>query len=444
MSTLSSQPSSSQPSSSQPTSSQKPGIKPVPKRKGPVATTDENAAIQISSDSDPLYVKTNRSHTPISSSSYTDDYFVVVGPSVPSKPKASTTAKATGNGKKTFTPTQTQSSAKTTVKRRAQPAVTVAAGIAGSSARPAVRRKRKLEWDDSSEDEMFKPDPGAMKAELTRAPVPCVPASPSKSQKSLAPIGAPSSPASRTSSSKRRRITPRDVLPAVGHTSGEDADVEEVPSSVSDEQELVLPNPEKKKDPKEVQATVDSWRRATSVITSTFEHSPPPSDYPSTSPTEPSPSTDPVALPTKRSTAADASMDVDMTDAADLLQGIGTQGNGGSEYEVSQELNLQSSSSALLSFHEPPPLSQTSTPELDPFEFRPVTPPPAEPLPPLPPTPVALNVETKTAQAIARIKALAEAAVREQQDKSDDQIQLGDLSDDSDLESFDFNLKPTR
>lgn len=137
-------------------------------------------------------------------------------------------------------------------------------------------------------------------------------------------------------------------------------------------------------------------------------------------------------------------MDVDMTEAADLLQGIGTQGNGGSEYEVSQQLNLQSSSSAPLSFHEPPSLSQTPPPELDPFEFRPVTPPPAEPLPPLPPTPVALNVETKTAQAIARIKALAEAAVREQQDKSDDQIQLGDLSDDSDLESLDFNLKPTR
>ena len=423
---ISSQPPSSQPSSSQPTQPQKAGLKPGNKKPNVV---NENQVILVSSDSDPVYVKTGRSHISVSSGADGLDV-VLADSSVPLKSKK--IAVKNTNPKKAMAPPQTQSSAKTTVKRRAHPATTVATVIAGGTAtRLAVRRKRKLDWDDSSDDEIFKPDPETMKAELSRAPVLRVPTSPSKVQADPPSVGPPSSPLSLASSSKRRRITPRDVSRIVDHTSGEEADIEEVPSSISDEHELILPTFQKK-DPKQIRKNVDKWRRESSATTASFEHSPPQSDYPSTSPTP-----DPALTASGPVVEEDRSMDVDMTDAANLLQNTGSQFYGESEFEVSQMLNTHDQQPAITE----PPASQTPPPGL---VLRSLTPPPPPSLPPLPPTPVALDIETKTAQAIARIKAAAEAAAREQLNSSQKEMELGELSDDSDPEFLEFVFKPPR
>lgn len=444
----SSQPPSSQPSSSQLTPSKKPGFKPglrqVSKKTNATLSQDKGIiSVSSSSADDPVLVSAKGARSHISVSDDTSDSVVVVAEASKLKASASTKAPA---APKLAHPRQTQSSAKTTVKRRAQPAVT--AGPSGT--KPTTRRKRKLSWSDSSEDEMFKPDPNAMNASLTRAPVPRVAASPSKSAKGKAPADAPSSPSARSTSSKRRRISFRN-LPAVGHASGEDADVEEVPSSVSDEQELMLPPKSTLKDPEVIKNNVDKWLE-TSIESSSHEHSPPPSDYPSTSPTSSSPAHEIVALPVDQLVEVEADMDVNMASAADVLVGNGTPQHSGSEAEVNQQLCPQESSSSLSSIPTHPYTPRKAAHEgFDPFanNSQPHTPTPAEvaDLPPLPPTPVALDAETKTRQWIERVKAEAlEAARREQQRDSDDEVSLPSLSDSDDDDDmlFPAALKNTR
>ncbi|KIP04865.1 hypothetical protein PHLGIDRAFT_178864 [Phlebiopsis gigantea 11061_1 CR5-6] len=433
----------SQPSSSQPAPSQKSSLKPGLKRKTVLTKT---AVVDVSSDSESIDERATYAHTIRSRTNNTaDSVAVVAGPSSSAnKSKIFTSKKASVPSKATMTPSTSQSSAKTTVKRRVKSTTTVLMSV--SSTRPIVRKKRKLDWDDSTDDEMFKPDPGVMKAGLARAPVPRLPASSAKATKVVPSRDAPSSLSGPSTSSKRRRISGTAARHHIDHTSGEEGDNEEIPASYSNELELELPR--KKKGglkAKEVKASVDRWRRETSVLTVDNGPTPPLTDSPLTSPSERSPTPE-LAPFNIGQVVEDSIMDVDMTEAANLLQGM--QPHQGSDVEVSQQIIAEedlaslSSLTSVISDLEPSTPSPPA-PEPEAWVTRPVTPPPPDELPPMPPTPVALDVATKTAQTIARIKAAAQAAAREQLDSSEDQIQLDDLSD-SDLESLDFNIKPVQ
>lgn len=414
-------------------------------------TVAKKAVVNISSDSEPIDDKTSRPNASHSrASTNADPVAVVAGPSsTANRTKTSTTKnkKASAPLTATITPSTSQSSAKTTVKRRVKSTTTVLVA-ASSATRPVVRKKRKFNLDDSSDEEVFKPDPDAMKAGLARAPVPRIPASSTTGQKTGHSKDALSSPSGKSTSSKRRRITGTTPRHPIGHTSGEEGDVEEVPSSISGELGLVLPKKKTKVGlkAKEVNASVDKWRRETSVLVVNNEPTPPLTDSPLTSPSERSPTPELLPLDNDQPVEEDPMMDVDMTEAADLLQG--TQPHQGSDVEVSQQLVAEDSSSlssltSVLSDLEPPTPSPPALLEPEAWVTRPTTPPLPDELPPMPPTPVALDVATKTAQTIARIRAAAQAAAREQLDASEDQIELAELSD-SDLESLDFNAQLAR
>lgn len=423
--TPSSQPASSQPSSSQPTLSQKASSKMAlrqPSKKGNVPATLQKQPILVSSDSEPVPAssKNNRPHTSLSDSSDS----VVLVPSGPSKAKPPATTKATSKTKKPVGSSRVvQSSAKTTVKRRVQPA---AAGA--TSAKPVFRKKRKVDWDSNSDDEAFTLDPSKMNPALTRAPVPrTIPFSPKAKGKERAVETVPSSPSTRSTSSKRRRITPPEGIPA---PSSDDADIEEVPSSISAEEDLVLPK-HLTKNPRVVQKKAARWQREASVMSSMSELTPPPSEYPSSSPLSgPSPALKPQLAVMED---VEAVMDVDMTEAADALLGEDGRASGESEAEVSQELHPRSSFSV---DNQPRSnmLPSLATPEEDyvPTDLRPTTPPPIETLPPLPPTPVALDTEAKTKLILKQIQARAEAAAKAAQNTSDEEIELRELSSDDD------------
>ncbi|EKM54384.1 uncharacterized protein PHACADRAFT_258192, partial [Phanerochaete carnosa HHB-10118-sp] len=300
----------SQPSLSQPTPAKKPGFKPGIKqttKKKTIPSTQDKGAISISSSGrdDPILVsaKTKRSHASVSDD--TSDSVAVI--SAPSKSNATVPTRAPAAPKHTNS-RSTQSSAKTTIKRRAQP--TAAIEASSSTAKLPPRRKRKLDWSDTSDEEMFRPDPNAMNAALTRAPVPRVVPSPPKLTEGRTHADIPSSPSAFSTSSKRRRLSSHD-LPAIYHASGEEADVEEVPSSLSDEQELVLPK-SALRGAETTKKNVDKWCLEVSAESSGHERSPPPSDCPSTSPVSSSPTHEIVPFPAEGPLDVEIDIDVDM------------------------------------------------------------------------------------------------------------------------------------
>ncbi|GJE95453.1 hypothetical protein PsYK624_116370 [Phanerochaete sordida] len=425
----SSQPASSQPSLSQPVSLKKIGFKPSTKQISKKKTQDE-AAISIDSGSgdDPVFVpsKTKRCHVSISHDDTSDSVAVLSGPA-----KLSAVTRSKAAPVKPTVSRPAQSSAKTTVKRRAQPAATMTASSA--TFRPLTQGKRKLDSSDSSDGEMFKPDPTALNAALTRAPVPRVAPLPSDA-KGKARAEAPSSPSGHSTSPKRRRLSLRDTRKR--SSAPGDGSEEEVPSSVSAEEELVLPQPSPP-DPKETKDNIAKWRLATSTESSGREHSPPLSDYPSTSPFFSSPAYEIAPLPPNPVPDVETDLDVDMADAADMLARNGPLRRNGSEAEVSQQLypHQSSSLSPVPPSPQPSPRKATCVLSQAANEQRPHTPLPPDgiSLPPLPPTPVALDAETKTRLFLERVRAEAlEAARREQQADSDEEIELQSISDSDD------------
>ncbi|PSR81146.1 hypothetical protein PHLCEN_2v6481 [Hermanssonia centrifuga] len=475
--------SSSQPPSSQPPSS--PAQMTAPKlgatQRQAAASTGipsklEEEIIILSSDSGPITVSSASSH--ISISSDTHSVILVSDSSGPKEnfakrviAKDSTPARQV---MKSSVNAPAPTGAQTRVKRRTAapvdpPLLTLPRAI--------PPRKRKLQWESSSDEGPAIPNPDKMKPSLA-----CAPASRATLHSVSLPLApmenTPSTPSKRYESgpstpSKRARLSLREP-PGLSNTSGNDADIEEIPSSQSDEHELTIPKTAKK-DPAEVKERVDQWRRESSVVVSpNIRATSSPSEVAPLGSTLSSPLSSAVDIPYDSPEDSVLSsfpgihdhMDVDedihqSPISPDLL--IVENATGArtpkSEAEVSQQLYIRSSTPAFSSGSlshaispatSPQPHSQIRHPtEISPLDsitdaLRPLTPPPMVALQELRATPVALDPKTKAEEMIAQIKAAAYAAVQSSPEEVPLDFNILDVASSSEDEDSDFHVTRKR
>ncbi|GBE80983.1 hypothetical protein SCP_0307060 [Sparassis crispa] len=291
-----------------------------------------------------------------------------------------------------------------------------------SKTKPPVKRKH----DDSEDEPAQEPVYVSRQPPSSRSAVASPPARPLAPKDNVPSFRGRVESHRKSSPFKKARLSSPEPMPDAP-SSGNDADVEElIPSSQSDEQELCVPKAAVK-NPQEVKESVHKWRQEAVPAEPILEQFPPEDHF--THFTEPEMQTDP---------------DVAMADSVPLPTVELTKGSvtPRSEAEVSTLLHLRSSRSTLSSSHwEAPtsdagvlpatlPAAASAPPAPISADYLSISPPPLD-LPPRPPTPVALSMETKTAQIVADIRAQAEARDDESFDQ-DVPLEFKDLESSSD------------